>query len=307
MEPTSAVSYAWMVLKIMCFKNILVFILLSVLMSASNAKQFSSFNSDVATWIENPPPADKKSFAWHNWKFGATHAELMWKVTLVDGKVVAEIKNLPYDYADLKPPFEPKIPQRYKKSVKTRSFPVEDGWFVAFNDKKIGSELWWYSDSGLERYKVADAYVTDLIYQEGDVYVLDAFYFNVSPPKGSFQKVSKDKSGIWRLKKIVATQMLPLSVYAMPSGDFVIADYPSTLLKIDKNFHVTELLGMNDIHLTLPYSMVAKPSSGYVYIGTSQYVVEVNLDSKKVRYLVPSSEFIEYKVDEASREFFDKR
>lgn len=288
----------------MRLKKCVVLIVLSICMNALNAKQFSSFNPDVATWIENPPPADKKSFSWHNWKFSATHAELIWKVMLVDGKVVAEVKNLPYDYADLKPPFEPKIPQRYKKSVKTRSFPVEDGWFFAFNDKKIGSELWWYSNGGLERYKVADAYVTDLIYQGGDVYVLDAFYFNVSPPKGSFQKMSKDKNGMWRQKNIVATQMLPLSAYAMPSGDFVIADYPSSLLKVDKSFHVTELLGMNDIHLTLPYSMVAKPNSKYIYIGASQYVVEVNLDSKEVRYLVPSSQFVEHKIDEASREFF---
>lgn len=284
--------------------KILVFIVLVGNISASYARQFPAFNPDVSTWIENPPPLNTKSFEWHNWRYGARHSSLIWDVRMIDGKVIAQMKTSPYKYDDSLPSYEISVPLQYEKI--SRSFGVSDGWFIAFNNSKAGSQLWWYGHDGHSRYHVTSAYVTSLIEKGRDIYIFDAYYFNRSPAEGSLQKIIKDESGIWRVDKVVALETYPSAVQLRKNGDFLVVGNPSVLFFIDEKFERIDLLGMEDWYVTFPRSIVSTLNDKFVYVGSTQYVIEVNLETKQVRYLVPSEEFIEHKIDESNRSLFQQ-
>lgn len=270
--------------------------------AASYTKEYPAFNPDVSTWIESLIPEDKNSFDWHNWRFSAIHASFLWEVKIVNEKIVANMKNMPYDYSDPVPPFNIKIPSPYKGL--SRAFFVADGWLFAFNEPRVGGELWWYSHNGKESYKVVEAYVTALIERDGEIYFLDAYHFNINIPLGSLQRIVKGNDGRWHLDKVVATKMYPMAMTFLSNGNLIIADSPSGLLIANKDLHVTELLDSNDVLLTYPKSIVSTSDDKYLYVGSTQYVVEVNLETKKVRYLVPSEAFIEHRIDEPNSLLF---
>lgn len=259
------------------FIPLIVFLIFSAPVNAER-----NFDPDVSHWIEINRPADPSSPEGGVFSYSANYSDLEWKVKEEEGKIKASLHE---DATLEKPTFTPKT-NRFTGGYLFKK--VEDGWLVAFNQGEFGAELWWFSKIGQTSYKISNDQVNQFISSNGNIYAIQGLA-HLRSFKGSLIKLDK-QDGRWLSIIQVDFGESPEAIVRMRNNSFAIV-LTNSLVRVDENFNVTKVVGNSNWGTFYPNS-IASNSLRFVFVGMRQYVVEVNLQTGKVRYLIPSMEFL---------------
>jgi len=235
--------------------------------------------SDLEKWIAIDPP-EVFSDGW----LVANNSEHEWVVTLRDGR-----------------------PRVHLRDPKTEGFTplpsqeVADGWVVGFNAGEFGAGLWWFSPDGEERYKLAEAWVTDFIPEEAGILVLEGIAHG-AVNKGQVLRLVQDREGRWQTERFADLGHAPGVAAKDADGSLIIAT-TDRLLRIIPVSRKTDVLLDHAVWGGLyPNSMVIT-TSGTIYLGMWHGVAKVEKEGGgyRLRWLLPNEEFVKMKPEPGFR------
>ncbi len=266
-------------------KKFISFILVLTFISPAQAEKdidLNDFDPDVSHWIEIKRPENNLSPEGGVFTSSANFSKLNWKVREDEGTIKASLNEL---VPKEKPKFTPKTPQfngghRFKK--------VEDGWLVGFNEGEFGGELWWFSNNGQSSYKISDDQINQFIFTNRSIFAIQGLA-HLGSRRGSLIKIDK-KDGRWVSTQKIDFGESPEAIIRMADNWFAIV-LTNSLVRVDENYNVAKVL--EDAHWGTFYpNSIASNSPQLVYVGMRQYVVEINLKTRKARYLIPGKKYL---------------
>jgi len=256
--------------------------LIAILALSAPVNAERSFDPDVSHWIEIKRPKDIGSPDGAVFRYAANYSDLEWNVKEEKGKIKASLHK---DTTLERPAFTPRT-TRFKKGYRFKK--VDDGWLVSFNQGEFGSELWWFSENGESSYKISNDQANQFISLNKNVYAIQGLS-HMGSSRGSLTKIDK-RDGRWISIIQVGFGESPEAISRMEDNSLAIV-LTNSLVRVDEDFNVTKVVGNSNWGTFYPNS-IASNNSQLVYIGMRQYVVEVNLQTGAVRYLIPSMEFL---------------
>jgi hypothetical protein len=250
--------------------------------------------SDVSTWMEVVPPDETDSEACSSWFQTANSASVEWKVFRDGDNVIAAlfdpIRKLHQRHIDVPPfpLFDPK--NRRRETQNFVSARVSDGWIVGFDRGEFGGNLSWYSPDGSESYKICDANVIQLFEWSGNLHFVEGCA-HLGMSYGYLLRLHRE-DGRWTTVLENDLKDAPYSVVERKSGSLLIT-LSEHLVEIDPALSRHVILDLSDRNIgwsyLYPNSSVLNLDEQRLYIGMRQFVAEVQIDTGKTRYLLPSS------------------
>lgn len=243
---------------------------------------------EVARWrIAVSPPPDSQRKAREAWFYAANYSDIDWHVAADErGHVLAdrEASNLPT--RNPRPAFTPKAGRFFGGKSFAR---VDDGWLVGFNKGEFGAALYWFSTDGQQNYKISDHPVVDFFSLTDGIHAIEG---HVMASVGSIIRIVRSGAASqWQAATVSKLASAPYAVSVRRDGSQLIT-LSASLVLAEKDGRVVTLLSQPFWGLLYPTSSVLSADERRLYIGMRQYVVEVDLSAKAVRYLVPSRELI---------------
>lgn len=256
--------------------------LLVVLIFYAPVQAQTEFAPDVSIWIEIERPKAPRSLDGAVFYYAANYSVLEWNVKEDKGKIKASLSK---DAVLEKPTFTPRT-KRFKSGYRFKK--VDDGWLVAFNQGEFGAELWWFSENGQASYKISNDQVNQFITSDAHIYAIQGLA-HLGSSEGSLIKMEK-RDRRWISIMHVDFGESPEAIIRMENNSFVIV-LTNSLIRVDEGFNVTKIVENSNWGTLYPNS-IASNNLQFIYVGMRQYVVEVNLQTGKVRYLIPNMEYL---------------
>lgn len=232
-----------------------------------------------------PPSSDKVSHAL--WSYAANFSQLEWRVSVVDGRICAD----PHKEGALvgpRPAFEPEADGFRSASRFAR---VDDGWLVGFNHGEFGAALYWFSTDGKRRYRMLenqiDPQVVDFFPLGNGLGAIEGLD-HMSISRGSIIRIVRDAAqGRWRVETAARLPAAPYAIAVTKQGTTLVVISDSLVLF--DGLRRTEVLAADVPWSGLyPNSAVISPDGKKLYVGMRQYVGEFNLQTRKLRFLLPA-------------------
>ena len=241
-----------------------------------------TFDPDVSHWIEIERPQDSSSPEGGVFYYASIYSDLEWYVKVTDGRILASLKN---EMTLEKPGFTPKA-KRFKGGEHFQK--VDDGWLVAFNQGEFGAELWWFSRNGTSSYKISNDQINQFIVSDGNIYAIEGLA-HMGMSRGSFIKIIK-QGGQWISLKQIAFDESPEAIM-QGKNEFLFIVLTDSMIRLDKGLNVTKIVKNSSWGGLYPHS-IASNDPKFVYIGMRQFVVQINLNDGKTKYLIPEMKFL---------------
>jgi len=239
---------------------------------------------DVTKWVEVLRPTEP---AEHDILYYAMDsADAFWVVTKDGGKVKAHLFGWREFLSSvaLTPPFLP----RAENFSNYKAFHVSDGWLVGFNEGEFGAALYWFSNSGLEKYKVSDDQVEDFLPTPTGLIAIQGLAHGDSD--GSIVRLDKnEKNGRWISSEVKHLPAAPQAVMRADDGRLFLALSDSLVVLTPDNQLETLVKPTDWVRAD---SIVTSADGSKIYVGTLQYVFEYDTQTKRHRYLVPDLSFV---------------
>lgn len=194
-----------------------------------------------------------------------------------------------------KPSFVPKasqwIPgaQRSYKFVGGQAYlPTDDGWLVAFNQGEFGAALYWYGKEGKTSYKVSDHQVEAFVSNTKGIFAVEGLAHLVTN-RGSIIRISRaHKASSWRAETFAELSSAPRAAASTKDGTLYVV-LSDGILTVTPKGDMTPLIH-GDLWLGgAANSALLSPDESTLYVGMTQFVLEVNLRSRQHRYLQPDA------------------
>lgn len=274
--------------------------------AAGGNHQEASFDPDVSSWHESFMPKSEEALI--NWKYSVGMSDISWEVYLSEGEVRAKRYQPDQGKDPWRCPSLP-LPKGFSKNAssysdgsgwpggyerRTSFYQVYDGWIVGFYNRFEGEVWWCSSEESSKSYKIVDANPEDIVVGDRTIYILDRTRVRGEHMDGFIKVVEKNSSDVWTSTEEVKLPSRPIVGLKYGQHLLILGDY-SSLYTVDDDYEVQSNLSRDDWYIFRPNSMVIK-NKNMLYIGAKQYVVEVDMETWRIRYLVPSEEFIQDKV-----------
>jgi len=261
-------------------KYIFVFLFLTIGVSVSAEMEF---NPDISKWIEIERPMDKRSGDRAVFRYRAGYSELHWRVKEKGGRIDIGLNGDEPD--DPKPEFNP----RTKKFREGHCFlKVKDGWLVGFNYGEFGAELRWFSLDGKKSYQISNDQINQFIKVDDQIYAVQGLA-HMGLGRGSFVKIEL-LGNRWNSIEQVKFDQSPEAIMVEEAGSFLIV-LTDSLIRVDKDLNEKIIVESADWGTLYP-SSIASNHPRYAYIGMRQFVVRVDLEDGKMKFLVPEIKFL---------------
>ena len=168
---------------------------------------------------------------------------------------------------------------------------VEDGWLIRFNHGEFGGALYSFSDEGSTNYRVSDHRIVDLFTVDGTVYAIEGLA-HLNESRGLLIAIRKSNGDLRWTAEIAS--ILPSAPYAVVQRKdrslLIVAS--SGIVSGDMGQGFSTLVALDELDSFIPTSAALSTDEARLYVGMRQFVGEVNLVEKKLRFLLPSQEFL---------------
>jgi hypothetical protein len=283
----------------MLLRNVSLFAALTFVTSAhagdSKPSWPQDYERDVSKWQEvspeKAPPKDKPV------ETKPLFPNLRWQVQSEKGKVIAQATaNDKLDPAPF-PPFKPRWKGDEMPSDMWTALPVDDGWIIAFDIGEFGAGVVWYNKDGSKNYEIAQEYIQVFLVTPDGIFCQGGCA-HMGMSTGALSRLDK-KGRRWELTHLLDTparapiqwlgnhslvivqdrQALP--VYFAP---YALRDWGRASFPFPGRVRVEEA----ELYASGQY--VFRDSK--LYTGGYGYVTELDLNSRKPRFLIPDSRFL---------------
>jgi hypothetical protein len=243
----------------------------------------------LAAWLpaDLPPESDPKG---RNAFFRAANKQTdhRWCVFLKDGVPDAEMRA---ETPVTRPEEMRFVPTAGRFSGGHAFARVEDGWLVGFNEGEFGAALYWFDPSGERSTKISEHQVEAFFSLADGLYAIEGLA-HLSLSEGSIIRVTRSAADTpWRAEPVVRLPAAPHAISLRSDGTMLVA-LSRSLVSLGKNYELEVLLQDLPWWSLYPTSSVLSADERKLYIGMRQFVAEVDLESRRLRYLVPSPEFL---------------
>jgi hypothetical protein len=246
------------------------------------------YDRNPARWQEEPPPADTRSCPYELWSLAANYSDVEWRVSREGSELRAQLADEPPRRPAAQPSFAPHA-GRFRQPSATRC--VEDGWLVGFHQGELGGALYWFSDDGARSYKVSDHHVRDLFVWAGGVYAIQGLA-HLGQSRGSIIEVSRPAADApWQARTAIELPAAPYAVSQRGDGTLLVT-LSNGVVAVSRDRKVTTLLRSREVGLLFPRSSALTAREDKLYLGMRQFVGEVDLKTKRLRFLVPNRDFL---------------
>lgn len=242
---------------------------------------------DVAKWQEValPPASDRGARA--VWEYAANSSPYEWRVFLGDGRPRARLSGETPDRRPGRPSF---VPRAGKFRGASAFVPIDDGWLVGFNEGEFGAALYWFSRDGTANYKISDHQVVEFFSLSDGFHAIEGLA-HLGLSAGSVIRITRPDPGArWQAASAAKLPAAPYAVVVRKNGTALIV-LSDSLVSVEADRKVRTLLSVPWDGL-FPRSVVLSRNEQKLYVGMRQFVGELDLTTKKLRFLVPSAKFL---------------
>jgi len=221
------------------------------------------------------------------------HSLCAWEVDLEQGDAVARIWTLhapdfptqmlsghTFDVL----PFDPGVSAQKRPPP---SVAVPGGWLVAQNNGEFGGGIWWYSLTGDERRKLAEAHPLGF-FRFGNVWLVPQGMDHMMTEKGSVLRLRQDSKNRWRVSELAPLAAEPCAAHKDSDETLLIVTARS--LERVHTSGTREVLHRPDWHwrAASPTSFV-QLEDGRILVGMRRIIAELTpqADGYTERLLVP--------------------
>jgi hypothetical protein len=242
---------------------------------------------DVTKWQEVALPPASDRGARTVWLYAANSSPYEWRVFFRDGRPQARLRSEAPDRRPGRPSF---VPKAGKFRGASAFIPVDDGWLVGFNEGEFGAALYWFSRDGKANYKISDHQVVDFFSLSDGVYAIEGLA-HLGLSTGSVIRIARPDPGArWQAALAVKLTAAPCAVAVRKDGTVLIV-LSDSLVSLGADRKVRTLLRVPWDGL-FPRSVALTRDEQKLYIGMRQFVGELDLTTKKLRFLIPAAEFL---------------
>lgn len=247
-----------------------------------------AYPTEVARWQEVtvPNPSDQAAFA--VWLYSANYSPYEWRVLADRDGVHAQLATPSHGAVREAPAFIPAVGNFRGASEMAH---VDDGWIVGFNRGEFGAALYWFSPDGKRNYKISDHQIVSFFSLPDGLYAIEGLaHLGVS--EGSIVRIDRARPGSsWRASTVAKLPSAPFTVSVRSNHDLLVT-LSDSLVLVEDGHKVRTLLHDASLGEFYPKSSVLSKNEEKLYIGMRQFVGEFDIAAGKLRFLVPSSAFL---------------
>lgn len=262
----------------------------SVLLTVFATTQVTAaeYRRDVTIWQEVTVPPSSEYLARGLWSYAANYARFEWRVFAKSGQVHAQLTSEAPEEQRERPGFTPQVSGfRGAKAFAA----VDDGWLVGFNQGEFGAALYWFSRDGLRNYEISDHHIVEFVSLPEGVCAIEGLA-HLSLARGSMICMRRPSGGgRWQARTRMKFSSAPYAISIRRDGTMLIT-LSDALVSIDPNRKLRTLLAdapWSDLYAN---SSVLSDDEQKLYIGMRQFVGEYDLETNRLRLLIPSDEFL---------------
>jgi hypothetical protein len=222
------------------------------------------------------------------WFYAANRSSHEWLVYTEGDNVRAMLRTEKPERITERPTFNPSVDRFRRASAFAR---VDDGWLVGFNQGEFGAALYWFSRDGMNNYKISDHQVVDFFSLTDGMHAIEGLA-HLGMSQGSIIRIARSRpQPQWQAKTVVELPFAPYAISVRTDGTMLVA-LSDSLVSIGKERRVRTLLASAPWGGLYPNSSVLSHDQQKLYIGMRQYVGEFDLPAKRLRFLIPSEQFL---------------
>jgi len=248
----------------------------------------ADYPRDLTQWREVAVPLKSKKADRDVWESAANQSNLEWRTSREGGRPIAELNM----GRGSKRPGEPAFFTRVGKFGRADTFvEVEDGWLIGFNRGGFGAGLSWFSRNGARNYKVSAHQVTGFFQRANGMHAIEG-PSHPGASSGSVIRIAREPAtGLWQAQTVAHLPGAAEAVSLRSDGTMLIT-LSNALVSIDGGGKLRTLLANAPWPNLYPNSSTVSADERHLYVGMRQYVVDVDLTTYRLRFLIPSRNFL---------------
>jgi hypothetical protein len=242
---------------------------------------------EVARWIDAGLPSTARAKDREVWLSAANWSTLEWRVEREAGRVVAEPRPRAGARVPASVGFLHNLARFGRIDAYTR---VKDGWLVAFNRGGTDAGLYWFNHDGARNERISGQHVGGFFEFAGATHAIEG---STAPGmhEGSVIRIARDAHGRWRTSRYTGLPNTPEAVSTRPDGSVLIT-LSDAVVGIDADGRLHGVLSDAPWQSLYPNSSVLSADARHLYIGMRQYVADLDLASKRLRFLIPDRDLL---------------
>ena len=243
---------------------------------------------DPTKWQEVVVPPKVPQGPHAVWFYAANHSDITWHVSSENGKTSARNQESVAAESAKKPTFTPEA-GRFRGASKF--VEVEDGWLVGFNRGEFGAGIYWFSKDGDRNYPVSNHQVVDFFSLPDGVYAIEGLA-HMGMSRGSVIRITRPAVNVpWQANQIAKLPFAPSVITLRRDGTMLIT-LSSALVSVGPDHKIQTLLADVPWGALYPNSSVLSSDEKTLFIGMRQFVGEFNFATNRLKFIIPSSRFL---------------
>jgi len=216
------------------------------------------------------------------WNYRANYSMLRWAVTRNKEQVLASKVSPNEEFHGEQPPFEPRV-GRWRDDY--QAVKVSNGWLVGFNYGEFGAALYWFSADGKKNNKVSGHQVVKFFRRFDGIYAVEGLG-HMGLKRGSIIRLSQ-KGEVWQAEGRVDLGDAPMGCTCADNGEVFIG-LAHGLARWDIEGKLATVVKEYPWDMIWTSSMALSKDQKRIYLAMTQYVAEVNLQTRAIRVIIPS-------------------
>ncbi len=259
-------------------------VLTGLLFLAPARAQELVYPGKVSLWKEElrPPASTRADRA--VWDKAAKWSKLQWALYYSEGEVFARLVGSKGDLPQPCPAFY----CRGKNVISGVHFvEVIDGWLSGAAQTELGGELRWYNSDGSKTRQIHHGRIVGMIKTQAHLWALEG-----AKERGSLGDTLLDITYLgpdkkWQIKPVFQFPQTVFSATVTASGDMIVILADALARYSPVTGEMKMLLKRSSWGPLTPNSCLLSKDEKFLFVGMRQYVIEVNMETYAVRYLIP--------------------
>ncbi len=250
------------------------------------------YPTDPSAWEVIDRPSKSNRDAYYAFLHRANYSRHEWHVSVVDGKVVARLREDVKPAEVQAPEFDTAVQLQDAKAPAFLTIKVSDGWIAAYNQGEFGSAVYWFSENGKSKKKLSDHQINEFLIEGDRIFAVEGLA-HLSLSQGSMIEIKKEDRG-WKIEEFLPLPESAEAIAGIGEGDYAVVT-SDMLLRVNLDRQILMLIPSGEWGGLYPNSVAT--DGKYLYIGMRQFVARCKLGSSVQSFdlLVPSSKWLNTK------------
>jgi hypothetical protein len=241
----------------------------------------------ISEWKEVTVPPKAQYVDYMLWEYSASYSPHEWQVLSKDGMPHAKVRDTAA-YPFVTPPFTARTKEL---SSIGDALQVEDGWLVGFNQGEWGGALYWFSADGRNSYKMSDHQIVDLFLHRNVIHAIEGLS-HLGLSRGSLISISRSNDqSQWKAKTLLKLPQAPDALSILSNGHLLLT-LSDSIVDVSPDYSLTTVLSEAVFRQLYVNSSALSTNETKLYLGMRQFVGELDLQTQKLRLLIPSDDYL---------------